>query len=244
MQRTLFDIGGYAIKAYPVILAMTVLIGSLYITLLNRTRGNAPDITPLIDPYCVVMGLVGARLFYIIQCGVSFENGWRIFFNEGLVFYGGLFGGILAMIIYALVWRIPVMYMMDLGVATVALGEAFQRLGCFLNGCCWGAVSHAPWTIRFPRLSFAWRQHVREGWLSTSAEWSLPVHPTQLYMSFGLVIIAISLFLIFQKTTRHGMVCAAYFMLYPVLRFPVEWLRGDTAYPALGLSVSQINCFE
>ena len=55
MQRTLFEIGGHAINAYPVILAMTVLIGSLYITLLNRTRENAPDITPLIGPYCVVM---------------------------------------------------------------------------------------------------------------------------------------------------------------------------------------------
>lgn len=238
VHKVLFECFDAPVNSYAFFMAMSFTIGSLYLAFLNRLRADSPIITPLIGIWVFMVSLPGARLFYAIQYGLPFSSTFNPF-RGGLVFYGGMFGGILSIALYSAVWRIPFLYLVDLVSAATTLGEAIARLGCFLNGCCWGNISTMPWAIRFPAGSPAWRQQVCSGFISSTNRTSLPVHPTQLYLALGMMIIAAILFVVFIKKKTHGLACASYFILYPLLRFPVEYLRGDTTFEFFGLSVSQ-----
>jgi phosphatidylglycerol:prolipoprotein diacylglycerol transferase len=88
----------------------------------------------------------------------------------------------------------------DTAIPMAALALVFIRLGCFLNGCCFGTLTSLPWGLSFPAGSLAYAYQRDQGWLSDSAGWSLPVHPLQLYLC--LSALAILVVLVFAK--GHG----------------------------------------
>ena len=74
------------------------------------------------------------------------------------------------------------------------IGVLLLRLGCFVNGCCFGVRTDLPWGVRFAKGTGAFTVHMNRGWLPDGAAFSLPVHPTQLYFaSVGLLILLIGL---------------------------------------------------
>jgi prolipoprotein diacylglyceryl transferase len=92
--------------------------------------------------------------------------------NGGLVYYGGMVFGTLAILVYVRLQKQRVAQIADLASSCAALGVAFGRVGCFLNGCCWGRRSDLPWSIRFPLYSPAWIQHATS---VLGAQWDLDV---------------------------------------------------------------------
>lgn len=242
MHRLLLEIGGLKFHAYPTALSVAFLV----CTLMAEREGRRLDRPVLVPPQGAVWALLGAlfggKVYWILQYDDP-ANLWRaflfFFWGGGLVFYGGLIGGIVGAVVYLRVthrfdWRIA-----DVAVPHLALGEAITRVGCFLNGCCWGKVCDLPWGLRFPRHSHAFLDHVSDGILARSAEASLPVHPTQLYMTFGLV----AAFFVMRYTLRRNpftfAVTLQYLFLYGVVRFTVEHFRGDSAESVFGMTVSQ-----
>jgi phosphatidylglycerol:prolipoprotein diacylglycerol transferase len=130
----------------------------------------------------------------------------------GLVYYGGLVGASLACIIFARVKNIPLWKLADTLTPSVALGSMFGRIGCLMNGCCFGRACEMPWAIRFPA------DHTTGG---------LPVHPTEIYDALLNLALYLGLVWLFRRRKFDGQVFTVYLMCYAVARSIVEAFRGD-----------------
>lgn len=128
----------------------------------------------------------------------------------------------------------------DAAAPAVALGYAVYRIGCFLNGCCFGAVTDLPWAVSFPAGSDAFAAQVAAGLLSPEATQSLPVHPAQLYHAVaGLLGFVV---LLRAPDATPGTCFALAWVFYGATRFGIEFLRGDTP-PIVGpLDLNHLAC--
>ncbi len=147
--------------------------------------------------------------------------------NGGLVFYGGLIGASLAGIGYLAWKKLPLWKIADILAPSIALGSVFGRIGCLMNGCCYGYQCDLPWAIHFPA------DHETHG---------AAVHPTQIYDSLLNLILYLSLAWWFRRKTFDGQIFAAYLMGYAVFRSIAEHFRGDypTDHIHNGLTSAQV----
>lgn len=199
-------------------------------------------------PWLIVSGLFGARVLYVVTYWKdSFAGGpwWEVFMIQhgGLVFYGGLIGAIAATLVYVKVKKLPPFKLGDALAPSIALGYVFGRIGCLLNGCCYGKVCHLPWAITFPNQSPAWEQQFQAGLVGGHAP-ALPVHPTEVYDSLLNLVLYIGLAWLYRRKKFDGQVFATYLVCYAVTRSIVETFRGD--YSSLhihdGLTPAQLIC--
>ncbi len=154
---------------------------------------------------------------------------WARFWNGGLTYYGGLAAAVATAFWLLRRDAFPFWRAADMAGFTVPLGLSLGRMGCLLEGCCFGAPTELPWALRFPPGSPA---AVRFG--------GLAVHPTQIYESLGaLVISGVCLFLVHPRKRYDGQVLVAFLILYAVLRAVLEILRRDDRGAFVGLSTSQ-----
>lgn len=213
---------------------------ALYVCRKRAVRmGLDPDGLVDVALATLVGGLVGARLFYILTYWDNFRgNLWEILRIDhgGLVFYGGLMGGA-ALLFTTVLWKgMPVRRTLDTLTSVVPLGHAFGRLGCFMNGCCFGKPTGSWVGVRFPSppgLSID---------PATPNPYATPVHPTQLYaVGYNLLIFAFLSF-IYSKRRRNGDVAWSYGILYGTARFCQEFFRGDVPHVFAGLTMAQLIC--
>ena len=240
MHPTLLKISGLEFHAYPAMLAIAFLACTLW-TVRNLQRHDPPiDGSPHGGLWVFVGALLGAKVFWILQYSeVQYLYRAVFIWEGGLVFYGGLIGGALALIAYVRLNHLPLGIVLDAAAPSLALGEAITRIGCFLNGCCWGHPGHVPWAVCFPRGSHPFEQQLTDGLIKASAAASLPVHPTQLYMTAGLLVAFALLTLAWRVKHPAGTVVGLYLVLYGIIRFTVESFRGDSARSVSGMTVSQ-----
>jgi phosphatidylglycerol:prolipoprotein diacylglycerol transferase len=250
MNPTLFSIDALHMDfhAYTVATAIAFLVGVLSAVRENYKQEKPFPVTPAGGVWIFFGALLGAKIYWYLQYGLTWVDNdgnpyqwYRVFFlwEGGQVFFGGLIGGIIGGVSYIKYKRVPFLKMGDIGLPFLPLGHSIARLGCFFNGCCWGYPTDGPTGVQFPKFSLAWRQQVEQGLITRSAEHSLPVHPTQLYESFGLFCI----FLIMRYAYKHkkydGSVMLLYPLLYGILRFTDESFRGESVHSVLGMTVSQ-----
>lgn len=163
---------GLPIRGYGV----TVLIGSIVGIWLavHRARqvGLNPDVLISLAFSLFICGILGARLFFVIEYwDTRFDKGdWWLTLKEivkytegGLVFYGSIIGGTIAYVVFAWRHRLPVLALADLIVPSVMAGLAFGRIGCLLNGCCYGGETDHPWGVSFPYESIPYMEQVGKG---------------------------------------------------------------------------------
>jgi phosphatidylglycerol:prolipoprotein diacylglycerol transferase len=175
------------------------------------------QIADLVVPWLLLGGVLGARVLYIATYWrESFaRQPWSEIFmiqRGGLVYYGGLIGASLAVILFARWKKIPLWKLADVLTPSIALGSMFGRLGCLMNGCCHGRPCDLPWAIRFPD------DHSTQG---------LPLHPTQLYDAFLNLTLYLGLAWLYRRRKFDGQVFATYLCGYAVTRSIVESFRGD-----------------
>lgn len=192
----------------------------------------------------IISGVLGARILYALlhpQQVSSILDFFKIW-QGGLVFYGGVALGSVAVVAYVKWRRVPLGRLADIVAPCIALGLIFGRIGCFLNGCCWGRVAPPEFAlaVRFPRIemqtkegnyligSYAYLEHLRRGLIKPEADHSLPVHPVQLYASFNALLITLLLLLFRRWRQWDGQVFVLFGMLYPAARFIEEVFRDDT----------------
>ncbi len=130
--------------------------------------------------------------------------------------------------------------MIDVAAPAVAIGAAVGRIGCFLNGCCDGAVCSLPWGVQFPAGSHAWMRQMNAGLISEGAAWSLPVHPTQLYAAVAALAVLGVLLAYFPLRRRPGEVMAVLMITYSITRLPIEALRADEPSAIGGMNPAQL----
>ena len=245
MRQILFEIPGTPIRLYGFgLMLMLAFLGSMSVAAWRARRENLnPDLIYDLAVWLFVGGLVGARAFFLIQYAHKFKSVWEIFqiWKGGIVFYGSVMGAAAAFFLYQRLRPFPIRAMMDVVAPSAAVGIAFGRVGCFLNGCCWGdRCGDLPWGVTFPAKSSPWASQVEQGLIHLSDPRSLPVHPTQLYSALDGVVLFLLLSGYYPLRKRDGEVFGVLMLSYPVLRFLVEQLRNDEGAIYSGMTISQV----
>jgi phosphatidylglycerol:prolipoprotein diacylglycerol transferase len=167
---------------------------------------------------------------------VNFFKIWE----GGIVFYGGVLTGIPVFLLFTKRYGLPPWKVLDIIAPGIALGIGIGRIGCLLNGCCWGSPTSLPWGVRFPAQSIPWHDHVAHQLIAPDAAYSLAVHPTQVYLAMSGWVLLILLLAYLPHRRRYGEGMVLLMIGYALSRFVIEYLRADE--PPLwvdGLTISQ-----
>jgi phosphatidylglycerol:prolipoprotein diacylglycerol transferase len=228
-----FQLGSFTIHWYGVMIALAFLAGLWTATRRARRENISGEKIADIVFWLMVGAILGARAVYVAtywKDEFASQPFPEIFMIQhgGLVYYGGLIGSTLAGIIYIRWKKLPLWKTSDVLAPSIALGNVFGRIGCLLNGCCYGRACSLPWAIRFPNQSAPWLQHFQQG-LVGKGDPSLPVHPTEIYDALLNLVLYLFLAWLFRHKKFNGQVFATYLIYYALFRFIVEYFRGD--YP-------------
>lgn len=257
MKRTLLEIPipflhiSIPIYSYGLMLMIGFLAG-LYVARKKAASEHLdPNIISDLSVYTIISALIGARLFFIIQNFSDYKDNpldMIKIYQGGLVYYGGLIAVVVALLVFARLRRISPLKLMDLVVLASSLGLVFGRIGCFLNGCCYGKLSNLPWAVKFPKTvdakgfidgSPVFLHHYGQGLIKLTDGHSLHVHPTQLYSSLLNIGIFFTLYFFFNRRKWDGQVTLLFLTLYASIRFCIELLRADNPHIIFGLTISQ-----
>lgn len=181
--------------------------------------------------FTMVGAIVGAKLLFLIVSLpeiVRAEIHWTMLIYGGFVFYGGLIGGILGLYIYARLYRLDFVDFLDVYAVVLPLGHAVGRVGCFLAGCCYGMEYDGA-------LSCTYQETLGQTPINT------PLFPVQLLEALCLLLLFAGLLILFLRAPGKRLrTVLVYLTGYPVIRFSLEFLRGDRERGIfLGISTSQ-----
>jgi len=226
---------------------MMILIGFLTGVWMAARRSRLLGIDP---KHCldlsvtgVLVGLLGARILHVLMYWNMFDpfhagsfDSSRIvdmlkIWEGGLVFFGTLLAILPYTYLYCKRAKIPPLPFLDLAIPSVFAGQAFGRVGCFLNGCCYGKASDLPWAVQFPPGSPPFEFHVSERLISANAVCSLQIHPAQIYAAISAALIAAFLYAYWPRRRYDGFILSLALIMAGSVRFFEELLRSDE--PAL-----------
>lgn len=217
MYPVLFKLGPFTVPSYGVMLATAFVVGLYLARREARRKGLGEESIVNFFPYILIAGLIGARLYYIAfyDLGGYLTHPAEIFsiWKGGLAFHGGVIGGLLITVWFTKKRNISFWKFGDTLTPSLIFGETLGRIGCFLNGCCYGVPTQLPWGVTFPEGSG-----------------SQPLHPTQLYQAFLNFSIFLFLWNWRKKARFDGSLFLLYLILYSAGRFLIETLRGDSLY--------------
>ncbi|MDX1933923.1 MAG: prolipoprotein diacylglyceryl transferase [Capsulimonadales bacterium] len=218
MLPVLFHIGNFPVRSWGLLLMVGFLAGTWWAARNARRYGIAPEDVWDISLVGLFGGVVGARLFWVAQnlpYIARHPQEIAAVWTGGMTFYGGLFGGILAGMLMCRRKKVNMADMADLAGLAFPIGYFFGRIGCFLNGCCYGGECDLPWGTRF---------HLPNGTMTP------PSHPAQLYAAVAAVIMFLVLRTIERRRAFPGQVILSFVGLYAIYRFFIEFVReGATA---------------
>jgi phosphatidylglycerol---prolipoprotein diacylglyceryl transferase len=232
MHPILIRVGPLTIHTYGFLVALGFLAGIGFAVRQAKKEGIPTDRVLDLSFYVLIAAIIGSRLLFIfINAGHYLKNPVDMFkiWEGGLVFYGGVLLAVPTAIWYVKKTGLGFWNTADIFAPSIAIGHAFGRLGCFAAGCCYGKLSEAlPWSVVFSDPECL-------------APLNVALHPVQLYESAGEFINFAILFALRRNKKFDGQMFMTYLLLYGVLRFIVEFFRGDTARGFLvgPVSVSQ-----
>lgn len=229
VQKIAFQLGSLSIHWYGVLLAVGFLIGLWTASRRAMRDGIGPERVFDSGAWLILGAIIGARSLYVISYWDRLISDplfprapWTEIFmiqRGGLVFYGGLIGAIASGLIYVWKNKLPLWKFADALAPSVALGYVPGRIGCLMNGCCYGYETSLPWAIHFPL------DHETHG---------AGVHPTQLYDALLNLGIYLGLAWLHRRKSFDGQIFSGYLICYAVARSVVELFRGDYPVHYLG----------
>ena len=154
-----------SIKSYGLMMVVGFLAAVTVIRYLSRHFTRDPQLITNAALYSLIAGVVGARAFYVIHYfDRTFRHDlWSIFaiWNGGLEVIGGVLLAILVIVLYGRYHKVPIRHYLDVLAIGLMVALMFGRIGCFLNGCCFGKPTDLPWGVRFPYGSFSYSSQVK-----------------------------------------------------------------------------------
>jgi len=234
MHPILFEVAGFPIYTYGLLLAAAYLLGLQFALMRARSRGLDANKVMDLGIWIIVSALVGAKLMLLIVEHDKFSRNPGEFLNlarSGGVFYGGLIAAVVVALWYLWRHRMPMWTVTDVFAPGIALGHVVGRLGCLFAGCCFGRPTDVPWAITFHN-EFA-NQNV-------GTPLGIPLHPTQLYEA-GAELLILGVLLLMERRGRPfaGRTFWSYMFLYGISRFVIEFYRGDPRGMVGDFSTSQ-----
>jgi len=224
MHPKLFEIGPLPIHTYGVLLATAILVALSLMAHLAESDGLSRKRAWDLGFIIILSAILGAKILLVITSWDYYmAHPSRLFSLEflqaGGVYYGGLIGAIIGGAIYVRMvseftfWRIA-----DVAAPAIPLGQAIGRLGCFSAGCDYGSPTDLPWAVTF---TSEYAHQV------VGVPLNVPLHPYQLYESISAFILFLLLYRFFKKRGFYGQTFCQYLIGYGVIRFFLEFFRGD-----------------
>lgn len=226
MYPVLFRIGGIEVRTWGVLVLLGFLAGMEVTYQYAKRYGYKREDIYDIGFYVVLASIIGARVFYILYNFHEFKNNlWEMFaiWHGGLVFFGGVVFAIPVAAYFIKKRGFPLWKFADWTAPGFAIGMFIGRWGCFFNGCCFGRACHGPFCTVFKPGSEAF-----------AVFGPLPIHPTQLYESFGNLIVFFVLIWVAKRKPFDGFVFLLYMILGPLVRFLVDYYRYYETYKYYG----------
>ncbi len=234
MHPILFSVFGKAIYSYGIMAALGFLCSILTWLWLGRRETRPPGFAADLGFWLMTSGIVGSRLAYVFANWPYYRgNPIEIIRIDqgGLIFYGGFLLACVALSLFARHHRMPLWHLADFAIPGLAIGHALGRIGCFLNGCCYGRPAGDAF------CGIAYPPGCEPGKLFPG----LPLYPVQLIEAAALLILWLVLLIAYPRRKKDGAVFALYLTLYPPVRFLLEYLRGDERQSWLALDVAQVT---
>ena len=222
MHPEICKIGPFTVYSYGLMLVTAFFVSSWLATQQARRLSLDPDLIFNLMFLVFIFGIIGARLLYVIQnLEIYAKNPLEIIMLQhgGLSWFGGLILSILVAVWYLKLKHLAVFVILDLIAPFAALAQAIGRIGCLLNGCCFGKISE--YGLYFP---------VHDAILI----------PIQLYSSLILLLIFVILRFLQDRPHKSGQIFLTYLLLYSTKRFFVEFWRADNEIIFLGLTLFQV----
>ncbi len=204
-------------------IAIAAVMAGVFLAIDLRQRGFDPSHALEIVLAGAVGGFLGGRVYYLVEHWG--EPGENLFLGSGIVWYGGVVGGVIAVILVAMWKRIPVGIMANATAAPLALAYAIGRIGCQLSGDGnYGPATDLPWGMSYP-----------DGTVPTS----IVVHPTPIYESVAMLVVFWILWRWRGRLTTPWSLAGLYLVLSGIERFLAEFVRINPVEFA-GLTTAQI----
>lgn len=225
MNPIVFEFGKLSIHWYGIMVALGFLASVGWMQWNRRQVGMTIDQVADLTFFALLGGVLGARTWYVIQFWEEFRgHPLEIVMIQkgGLVYYGGLLLAMLVIFGFCRWRQLSLARVLDLCAIGLPVGHAFGRIGCFIQGCCHGRPATGWLSFQYPRVGYVVdvQGHLFNPLLSQ------PVYPVQLFESGGSLLLAVIMYFALRRQ-RPGQTAALYLIGYGLMRFSLEFFRGD-----------------
>ena len=230
-----FYIGPVQIRFYGVAYAVAFIVGTALATRHLERRGVSRYVSADTAFWAIVFGLIGARLYYVVQSGWWWylTHPIHIFaiWEGGMAFFGAIFASLIVLIVMARRRHVDFWDVLDAGVLFAAVGQPIGRLGNVMNGEILGPPSNLPWAIRYTNPA------------SMAPHLGVAYQPANLYEAAGTLLILGLLLYLRHRGAAPGILGLTYLVLYPVSQLILFYWRTDYETPAIlwGLKQAQLT---
>lgn len=229
MHPILFTIGDFSVHSYGVIMALGIVAGVSYAMYIGKKRGLDPYDMSEVGLWTVIFGLLGARLAYVAQHVDYYLQNPELLLNfrrGGIAIQGALLLGFATTAWTCKRRNINMLNGLDVYISPVLLGMALGRIGCVMQGCCYGSPCSPslPWAITYPESL-----HIA----------CVPRHPSQIYEALLDIALIVLVNWVYKNAKFYGQTFWTGIAGYGVVRFITEFFRECDSAPVAGLSLAQ-----
>jgi len=236
MHPILFKIGDFTFYTYGLIMAIAFITAYFYLLYLARISGQEVEFYSNLFFWVMITGVLGAKALYLVVSWQEIKSSFQDLtgcLRGGLVWYGGVIAGLPFIYYYSRRHKKNFTRIADTIVSPALAGLGIGRWGCLMAGCCYGKESNLPWAIVYKAEEKVLQLFGENGiihWITEQIHhptYPHSVHPAPVYESIGDFIIAFICYEVFRRSKRPGISALLAFILYALIRFGVEFLRGD-----------------
>jgi len=230
-----FEIGPLHIRFYGIAYALAFIVGTAVASRHLARKGISQSTTVDIAFYTIIVGLIGARLYFVVQSGwywyLTHPAHILAFWEGGMAFFGAIFAGVPTLYVMARIHHINFWDLFDAGVLFAAVGQPIGRLGNVMNGEILGPPSNLPWAISYTNPA------------TMAPHLGVAYQPANLYEAVGTLCILGILLYLRRRGVPSGVLGLAYLVLYPISQLIVFYWRTDSETPAIlwGLKQAQLT---
>ena len=228
MKNEIFSIGPFTAHGYGLMIAIGAIAAYLTVEYRAKKKGMQYELVFSLFWWCLVGGILGAKLLYLITQikSIIADPSILLDISNGFVVYGGIIGGIFAGYLFCRTHKLSFLKYFDLVMPSIALAQGFGRIGCIFAGCCYGLETDSAFHLVFQESNYA-----------PNGVNLIPTQPISSVLDFLHFFV---LLLISKRVKADGQVAGFYLIFYSAGRFLLEFFRGDVERGSIGiLSTSQ-----